>query len=387
MQKYSSRVFSFGQSTIDSMTALCFEHKSLILAAGTPGFDAPEKLKELAKKYIDEGHNQYTLNRGSKRLRMAIADFWSKFVGRELDYENEISITCGATETLLAVAMTVIDSGDKVVIFEPFYENFKNIVLLAGGEPISVPSIPPLWEPDWDKLEKYAIGAKLLIMNSPHNPTGSVLCDSAIKKIAEIAIRNDLFVLSDETYRTMVFDVDEPKSIASLPGMAERTAVVSSFSKTMTVTGWRVGFFIAAPKFTEQIRKIHDFTSICAPAPFQDAIAEFLPSQDFTEYFARLMSDYRKKRDILCDALDSAGFIFSIPDGAYYVFADFSKIEPNFDDYRMAEFMAKNVGVCVVGGRAFFGNSLRGAKYLRFSFARHFYEIESAAEKISEMNM
>ena len=382
MKKYSSRVLSFGQSTIDSMTSLCFKHNSLMLAAGTPGFDASEKLKELAKKYIDKGHNQYTLNRGSKRLREAISDVWQSSIGREIDAESEITITCGATEALLSVAMAVIDPGDKVVVFEPFYENFKNIVLLSGGIPVFVPLIPPLWEPDWTELEKSAVGAKLLIINSPHNPTGSVLSDKSLEKIAKIAIENDLFVLSDETYRSMVFDIEEPKSIASLPGMDERTAVISSFSKIMTATGWRVGFFIAVPKFTEQIRKVHDFTSICAPAPFQDAIAEFLLSQDFKNYFARLLSDYKKKRDILCDALDYAGFNFSIPAGAYYVFADFSRIEPDFDDYQMAEYIAKDVGVCAVGGRAFFGNFRNGSKYLRFSFARHLDEIENAAEKI-----
>ena len=384
MKKFADRVLSFGQSTIDSMTALCFEHKSLILAAGTPGFDTPEYLKQLAKKYIDRGHNQYTVNRGSRRLRRAIAEIWSEPVGRQLDPEAEITITCGATEALLAVAMAVVDPGDRVIVLEPFYENFKNIVLLSGGVPDFVPLVPPRWEPDLRALREKAPGAKMIIVNSPHNPTGTVLDEDILAEIARIAVENDLFVLSDETYRGMVFDIEEPNSLASFPGMAERTAVVSSFSKIMTATGWRVGFFIAAPEFTAQIRKVHDFASICAPAPFQDAVAEFLTSEEFPKFFRGLMDDYRKKRDTLTHALKIAGFDFATPQGAYYVLADFSRIKPEFDDYQMAEFMARDVGVCAVGGRAFFATE-RGKHYLRFSFARKFDEINEAAERISAM--
>jgi len=367
------------------MTALCFQYDSVMLAAGTPNLDVPDKLKELAKKYIHKGHNQYTVNKGSARLRDAISVEWSKPLGRKIDPENEITITCGATEALLAVALATVNPQDKVIVFEPYYENFRNIVLLAGGEPIFVPLIPYKWEPDWDILEREAKNAKLLILNSPHNPTGSVLDENTIQKIARIAIQNDLFVLSDETYRTMVYDVEEPNSIASLPGMMERTAVISSFSKTMTATGWRVGFFIASADFTEQIRKVHDFSSICAPAPFQDAIAEFITSRDFDSYYNDLINKYKNKRDLLCDALRYTDFIFSIPQGAYYILADFSNIKPELDDFKMAEFMAKEIGVCVVGGRAFFDQLQRGKKYLRFSFARKISEIEDAAQKIKNI--
>ena len=382
MEKYARRVKSFGQSSIDVMTAIALEQDCIMLAGGTPGFDAPEGLVRTAEKFLRKGHNQYTVNRGGKRLRRAIAEKWCSSIGREIDPETEITITCGATEALLDCALALLDIKDKAIIFEPFYENFRSISLLAGAQPVPVPLLPPSWEPDMDALEKAAVGAKALIINSPHNPTGAVFSEDALRRIAEIAVREDLFVISDETYRTMVFDGVEPKSIASLPGMAERTAVVSSFSKTMTITGWRVGFFIASPAMTSQIRKAHDFASICAPAPFQDAIAEYWFTEDFEEYFDSLMADYRKKSEVLSSALINSGFEVTPPRGAYYILADFSDLFPEIDDLDFCRIMARDVGVSAVGGRAFFSDADRARRYARFAFAQPMSIIEKAAERI-----
>jgi len=382
MAKYARRVTSFGQSSIDVMTAIALEHDCIMLAGGTPGFDAPEGLVRTAEKYLRKGHNQYTVNRGGKRLRYAIAENWRVPIGREIDAEDEITITCGATEALLDCALALLDSGDKSVILEPFYENYRSISLLAEAEPVPVPLLPPNWEPDFDALEKAAIGAKLLIINTPHNPTGAVFLDDVLRRISDIAVRNGLFVISDETYRTMVFDGNEPKSIASLPGMAERTAIVGSFSKTMTITGWRVGFFIAQPEMSSQIRKAHDFASICAPAPFQDAIAEYWSTEDFAEYFDMLMADYRAKSEILSSALIDSGFAVTPPRGAYYILADFDRLFPNSDDLEFCEIMARDVGVSAVGGRAFFSDATRARRYARFAFAQPMKIIETASDRI-----
>ncbi len=382
MAKYARRVTSFGQSSIDVMTAIALEHDCIMLAGGTPGFDAPEGLVRTAEKYLRKGHNQYTVNRGGKRLRYAIAENWHAPVGREIDADTEITITCGATEALLDCALALLDSGDKSVILEPFYENYRSISLLAEAEPVPVPLLPPTWEPDMDALEKAAVGAKLLIINTPHNPTGAVFSDDVLRRISDIAVRNGLFVISDETYRTMVFDGEEPKSIASLPGMAERTAIVGSFSKTMTITGWRVGFFIAQPEMSSQIRKAHDFASICAPAPFQDAIAEYWSTEDFANYFKKLMADYRAKSEILSSALIDSGFAVTPPRGAYYILADFSGLFPEIDDLEFCEIMARDVGVSAVGGRAFFSDAARARKYARFAFAQPMDIIETTADRI-----
>jgi aminotransferase len=384
MANYAQRVTSFKQSSIDVMTAIALEHDCIMLAGGTPGFDAPEGLVRTAEKYLQKGHNQYTVNRGGKRLRYAIAEKWCKHLGRKIDPESEITITCGATEALLDCALALLDIGDKSVILEPFYENYRSISLLAGAQPVTVPLIPPAWEPDFNALEKSAIGAKLLIINTPHNPTGAVFSEECLRTIAEIAVRNDLFVISDETYRTMVFDGEEPKSIASLPGMAERTAIVSSFSKTMTTTGWRVGFFIAPAEMSSQIRKAHDFASICAPAPFQDAIAEYWLSEDFDAYFCKLMTDYRVKAEILTSALIDSGFEVTPPRGAYYILTDVSGLFPDIDDLEFCRIMARDVGVSAVGGRAFFSDNARARKYARFAFAQPTDVIETASDRIRE---
>lgn len=384
MAKYARRVTSFGQSSIDVMTAIALKHDCIMLAGGTPGFDAPEGLVRTAEKYLRKGHNQYTVNRGGKRLRYAIAENWRAPVGREIDEETEITITCGATEALLDCALALLDTGDKSVILEPFYENYRSISLLATAQPVPVPLLPPSWEPDFDALEKAAVGAKLLIINTPHNPTGAVFSEDVLRRISDISIRNGLFVISDETYRTMVFDGDEPNSIASLPGMAERTAVVGSFSKIMTITGWRVGFFIAPPEMSSQIRKAHDFASICAPAPFQDAIAEYWPTEDFADYFQKLMADYRAKGELLSEALLHAGFDVTTPRGAYYILADFDSLFPNSDDLEFCETMARDVGVSAVGGRAFFSNESGARRYARFAFAQPMDIIETASDRIRE---
>ncbi len=384
MALYANRVLSFGQSSIDVMTGIAFEHDCIMLAAGTPGFNAPPGLIKTAEKYLRKGHNQYTVNRGGKRLRNAISEKWRELLRKKIDPEDEVTITCGATEGLLDCAMAMLNPSDKAIILEPFYENYRSISLLSGAEPVAVPLNPPEWEPDWKSLEREAKGVKLIILNTPHNPTGTVLSSDTLAKIAEIAIENDLFVIADETYRTMVFDGDESGAIISIPGMAERTAAVGSFSKTMTATGWRVGFIIASPEMTEQIRKVHDFASICAPAPFQDAIAEYWFTDDYKEYFKALMTDYKIKSLILCDALREAGFKLTEPKGAYYVLADFSDLFPDFDDMKFCEFMARDVGVSAVGGRAFFSNPARAAKYARFSFAQPTDKIEIAARRIQD---
>lgn len=384
MVKYANRVLSFGQSSIDVMTGIASKHDCIMLAAGTPGFDAPEGLVKTAEKYLRKGHNQYTVNRGGKRLRNAISEKWREPLGKVIDTENEVTITCGATEGLLDCAMAFLDPGDKPIVFEPFYENYRSISLLSGAKPVSVALNPPDWSPDWDVLKREAESAKLIILNTPHNPTGTVLSQDTLKRIAKIAVDNDLFVIADETYRTMVFGGDEADSIFSLPGMANRTAVVGSFSKTMTATGWRVGFIVASTEMTEQIRKVHDFASICAPAPFQDAIAEYWFTEDYSDYFEKLMDAYYKKSVILCDTLHEAGFKFTRPKGAYYILADFSGIFPELNDMEFCEVMARDVGVSVVGGRAFFSNPDRASKYARFSFAQPMGLIEIAAKRIRE---
>lgn len=353
-----------------------------MLAGGTPGFDSPTDLNDLAIKYIRRGHNQYTVNRGGKRLREVIARIWEEPLGRLFDSDTEVTVTCGATEGLLAATMAVIDPGDRVLVMEPFYENYRSIALLSNGKPVYVPLIPPDWEPDWQILEEQADGAKLIIINSPHNPTGSVLSGNVLKELARIAVENDLFVISDETYRTMVYDLEEPNSICSFPGMTERTAVIGSFSKNMTATGWRVGYVIASKKYTSQLRKVHDFASICAPAPFQDAIAEFWNTSEYDGYFKKLISDYRCKRDTIYDALLEAGFKLSIPRGAYYILADFSEIKPELDDLEMVRYMAGDIGIGVIGGRAFFDNNDRARRYIRISFSQEIGVIEEAARRI-----
>jgi aminotransferase len=381
MVNYSKRVLSYGGSSIDFAAAVCRKFGSLSLAEGTPSIDTPGFLKKLACKYIVQSYNQYTANRGSKRLLNSIAQRWEKPLNRSISPFDEITVTCGATEALASAAFALIDNDDRVLVFEPFYENYKVITLLAGGIPIPINLMPFHWTPDWTTFEQEAATAKLLIMNSPHNPTGSILNWDILRKIAQIAIDNDLIVISDETYRWMSF-TEEVNSIASLPGMCERTIVVGSFSKIFTITGWRVGFMIASEDISKHLRRTHDFLSICAPAPFQEAIAEALESPDFEPFLKELMGGYRHRRDILAEALKQAGMIFSLPDGAYYILADFKRIHPSFDDMDMAVHLAEHVGICGVPDRAFFMNPQRANRYIRFSFAKRNDQIDHAASKI-----
>jgi len=373
----SKKALSFTESVIREMTRVCIEYKGINLAQGFPDFPAPIEIKEEAIRAIREDFNQYSITWGTPPLRRAIADKFSQYNGVQADPEKEITVCCGSTEGMISSLMAIVDPGDEVIIFEPFYENYGPDSILCGALPCFV----TLREPDWLFDEKelsqaFSNRTKAIVINTPNNPTGKVFSREELEFIAGLCQKWGVVAVTDEIYEHILYDGAEHISIASLTGMEDRTITVNSISKTYSLTGWRVGWVIAAPSITASIRKVHDFLTVGAPHPLQVAAAQALKTEQ--SYYERLASGYRQKRDFFFSALTDAGFKAFKPCGAYYIMTDISHWG-YVDDVAFALKLIKEAGVATVPGSAFYSRSNLGSAKVRFCFPKKMETLEAAA--------
>jgi aspartate/methionine/tyrosine aminotransferase len=386
--RISAKAETFTESVIRDMTRIAIERGAVNLAQGFPDFPCPPELKEAAKAAIDGDVNQYAITWGTPTFRDAIAAKVARtYPDWAVDPVREVCVTCGATEAMIAVCLGLLDPGDEVVIFEPWYENYGPDTILSGA----IPRLVTLHTPDWtfDESElRAAFGprTRAVIVNTPHNPTGKVFSRAELDVISELCQQWDAFVISDEIYEHIQYlgrGGHVPPAI--VPGLEDRTVTINALSKTYAVTGWRVGWTIAPPELTTGIRKVHDFLTVGAAAPLQEAgiAAMALPP----EYYDHLAVDYQERRDLLCGALTAAGFGVRPPDGAYYVMADTRAVDPDGDDTAFALRLIDEIGVAPVPGSSFYADRERGraARRVRFAFPKRLETLELAADRLAKL--
>ena len=373
------RTHGFTESVIRAMTRVATEHKAINLAQGFPNFPAPAVIKEAAACAIKEDINQYAITWGAKRLRDALARKYAAWYGMTVDPETELTVTCGATEAMAATVLALVDPGDEVIVFEPFYENYGPDAILCGAKPVFVP-LEPTRPLDLDRLAAaFTPRTRAIIVCTPNNPAGRVLTRAELEAIAELCRHHDAYALTDEIYEHIYYEGTHIP-IATLPGMRERTVTISGASKTYSITGWRIGTIVAPAALTDAIRKVHDFLTVGAPAPLQEAVAVGIETLS-KDYYDGLARDYRTRRDVLCSALVAAGFHCTPPEGAYYVLADFSDLS-DLSDQEFALWLTREVGVAPVPGSSFFSQPELGRKLVRFAFCKTTDMLEEAARRI-----
>jgi aspartate/methionine/tyrosine aminotransferase len=372
----SERTGGFTESVIREMTRLAIQYGAVNLAQGFPDFAAPVDLKQAAVQAIEADHNQYSITWGTKPFREAIARKYMRTYGLEVDPEREITVTCGATEGMAASLLATTNPGDEVIVFEPFYESYHPDTLLCGAERKLVKLQAPDWNFDPDELRRaFSHRTKAIIVNTPHNPTGKVFTRAELTLIASLCQEFDALAITDEIYEHIVYDGREHIPLITLPGMRDRTILVNSLSKTFSVTGWRVGWVIAAPELTTTIRKVHDFLTVNAPTPLQYAGTMALNEQH--GYFNTLPEIYAGRRQAAVEMLEKAGFRCYIPGGAYYVMTDITAFGAA-DDVSFARHMVEHFGVAGVPGSSFYLDKRCGITQMRFCFCKN-YETLSLA--------
>jgi aminotransferase len=379
--KTSQKAARFTESVIREMSRVCAQHGGINLAQGFPDFPAPVAMKEAAKRAIDADVNQYAVTWGAPSLRAAIARRTSAYNGIPTDPDRSVTVCCGATEAMIGSLLAVVAPGDEVVIFEPFYENYGPDCILSGA----VPRFVRLSGADWtfDERElRAAFGprTRAIVMNTPHNPTGKVFSRDELETIAALCREHDVVAITDEIYEYILYDGARHLSIATLEGMAERTVTISGLSKTWSATGWRIGWCVASEEITAAIRKTHDFLTVGAPAPLQEAAAEAL---DFgPEYFADLAGAYAERRELILAAVRDAGLAPFVPAGAYYVMTDIRGVTA-LDDVAFGMELVRDGGVATVPGSSFFADPADGRHLIRFCFAKRRATLERAAEVLA----
>lgn len=366
MQKLSERTAGFTDSLIRRMTRISLRYGAVNLSQGFPDFEPPREILDRLAQVAHEDFHQYSVTWGAQNFREALAEKQSRYMGFEIDPDTEIVATCGSTEAMMAAMMTVTDPGDRVVIFSPFYENYSADTILCGAEPIYVPLVPPDFRFDPDVLEDaFRLRPKALVLCNPSNPCGKVFTREELLTIASLAEKYDVYVITDEVYEHIVYAPCRHTYFASLPGMRERTVSCSSLSKTYSVTGWRLGYIIAPPEIIDRAKKVHDFLTVGAAAPLQEAI---IPGLRFgQDYYDALLEKYTRKRELFLRGLDDLHIAHNKPEGAYYVLVDISEF--GYDsDLEFCEVMAREVGVAAVPGSGFFREPVNNL--IRFHFAK-----------------
>lgn len=378
----STKAQSFTESVIRGMTRLALQHDAINLAQGFPDFAAPDAIKRAAQEAIAADINQYAITWGAPSLRRAIADKTGPSHGRTIDPEREITVCCGSTEAMMATMLAIIDPGDEVVIFEPFYENYGPDVILSGATPRFVKLRPPHWDFDPDELAAaFGPRTRAIVLNSPHNPTGHVFTRAELETIRDLCVQWNAVAVTDEIYEHILYDDAVHVPLASLEGMADRTITINSLSKTYSVTGWRVGWTIAPPALTDGIRKVHDFLTVGAAAPLQEAGAAALRLP--TTYYEGLAAGYTARRNRLLDALQSAGLTGFKPQGAYYIMVDIAEL--GFaDDVECSHVLTKEAGVAPVPGSSFYRDPDDGRNLIRFAFCKQEATLDAAAERLRQ---
>jgi aspartate/methionine/tyrosine aminotransferase len=384
----SDKVSQFTESVIREMTRQAMLYGAVNLAQGFPDFAAPADIKEAAQRAVAGDVNQYAITWGAKNLRNAIARQMGVWQGIAVDPEKEITVCCGSTEAMISTLLAVCNAGDEVVVFEPFYENYGPDAVLSGARPRFVKLRPPAsdggeWNFDEQEL-RAAFGkhTKAIILNTPNNPTGKVFTRTELELIRDLCVEFDVLAITDEIYEHILYDGTKHISMASLDGMRERTVTINGMSKTYSVTGWRVGWAVAPEKITNAIRKVHDFLTVGAPAPLQEAGAAALSLP--AEYYAKLAEGYRTRRDHLIPELNAAGFNCFLPRGAYYVMTDISAFGFN-DDISFTKYLVKDVGVAAVPGSSFYRDPRDGSRQVRFAFCKKLETLDAAAEKLRKL--
>ena len=378
----AQRASTFKESVIREMTRVANSHGAINLAQGFPDFPMPEPMKDAACAAIHGDINQYAITWGTPALRLAIAEKYRRWYDMDIDPDREITVCCGATEAMAAVFLALIDPGDEVIVFEPYYENYGPDAIIAGAKPVFVPLEGIDWKLDPDKLRAaFSEKTRAIVVNTPHNPTGRVFNREEISLIAELCLKYDAIAITDEIYEHIRY-AGGHHVLATWPGMRERTVTISGLSKTFSCTGWRLGYAIAPAEMSSPIRKVHDFLTVGAPAPLQAAGA--IGMAFGAEYYNQMALDYRERRDVMVNALNDAGFKFSAPEGAYYVLADFTELS----DLRGVEFamwLAKEIGVATVPGTSFYHDPKLGEKVTRFAFCKKLETLEKAAERLAQI--
>jgi len=381
MLSVSAKSDQFTESVIRGMTRLCEEHGGVNLAQGFPDFPAPPELKEAAKRAIDDDHNQYAVTWGTSEFRQAIAAKMARHNRILCDPGSEVTVTCGSTEAMIAALLAVVNPGDEVVVFEPFYENYGPDAVISGATPRYVTLRPPHFTFDAGELRAACSArTKAIIVNTPHNPSGHVFTRAELEQIAAICREVDCLAITDEIYEYILYDARPHVSLASLPGMRERTITISGLSKTYSVTGWRLAYAVAAPPLTAAIRKMHDFLTVGAPHPLQCAgvVALGLPDG----YYRQLVAEYAARRALLCDALTAAGLRIITPEGAYYILADIAPF--GFaSDVAFCEWLVREIGVAAVPGSSFYHHPELGRHLIRFTFCKREDTLREAARRLA----
>ncbi len=376
----SQKALRFTESVIREMTRVCLAHQGINLAQGYPDFPAPQSIKEEAIRAIQEDVNQYSITWGTPRLRRSIADKCASYNGISVDPEQQITVCCGSTEGMISSLVAMVDPGEEVIIFEPFYENYGPDTILCGAFPRFV----TLHEPDWSFDEKELTAAfnnrtKAIIINTPNNPTGKVFTKEELQCVARLCQRWGTVAITDEIYEHILYDGARHVSMAALPGMEDRTVTVNSISKTYSLTGWRVGWVIAPSSVTASIRKVHDFLTVGAPHPLQEGAA-FALTMDET-YYTRLAEGYSERRDLLLSTLQEVGFTAYKPSGAYYIMTDLGPWGWK-DDVEFALELTGKGGVATVPGSAFYSRKELGTGKIRFCFPKKIETLQEAAERL-----
>jgi len=381
MPETSQKLGHFTESVIRGMTRLADKYGAINLSQGFPDFSPPRELLEALKRCVFEGPHQYAVTWGAPSFRKALAKKQSAFMGIPLDPDENIVVTCGSTEAMMVAMMTACNPGDKVIIFSPFYENYGADTILSGAIPIYVPLHPPDFSFDPAELRRaFEQRPKALVLCNPSNPSGKVFTKNELELISELAKEFDSFVITDEVYEHIVYEPFKHNYIASLPGMFERTISCSSLSKTYSITGWRLGYVIASRRIIDEARKVHDFLTVGAPAPLQEAAVIAL--QFPASYYEELRVDYTRKRDLFLSYLEVTGLDFTVPQGAYYVMVDISRTGWKSDS-AFCEWMVKEIGVAAVPGSSFFKEPV--TNFIRFHFAKKEETLAAAGERLKKI--
>jgi aspartate/methionine/tyrosine aminotransferase len=387
----SAKAEQFTESVIREMTRLAMKHGAVNLSQGFPDFAAPAEIKEAARQAISDDINQYAITWGAKPLRDAIVEKFERTQGVRVDPEREITICCGSTEAMMSTMLAIINPGDEIVVFEPFYENYGPDAILSGATPRFVKLSPPDWTYDEKELSAaFGPHTKAIILNTPNNPTGKVFTRAELEFIRDLCVRWNAYCITDEIYEHILYDRAEHISMARIDGMRDRTIVINGMSKTYSVTGWRVGWAIAPPEPTSAIRKVHDFLTVGAAAPLQQAGAIALKSPQ--SYYDKLATDYTVRRERLLKILTAAGFTVYKPFGAYYIMTDIAHFEFPSDQYpagsrdvSFAKYLVEKIGVAVVPGSSFYNDPRDGASQVRFTFCKKESTLAAAEERLSKL--
>lgn len=378
----AQRLATLTESVIRDMTRLAIKHGAVNLSQGFPDFDPPPALLNAAVSSIQGGHNQYAITWGSPGLRRQIAETYNRWYGLDLNPDTDVTVTCGVTEAIIAALLGIVNPGEKVIIIDPSHENYVAGVRFAGAEPVFVSMKPPLFNLDEAELRAaFTQKPKAIIFNTPHNPSGRVFSRETLQLIADLCIQHDVIAITDEIYEKILYDGRQHIPIVTLPGMAERTITTTGLTKSYAVTGWRVAWAIAAPALSKAVRTVHDFLTICAPTPLQEAAITALTLPD--AYYAEMAQAYHARRDAMMAILEETGFRAVTPEGAYYVLADYSAIQPEMDEVTFANWLTTAKKVAVVPGSSFYrGDPSLSQGLVRFAFAKRLDTLEEARRRL-----